>query len=131
MPMPSDTPDVGITTQDPNIDGFLVILTPQAMSDPTGTARELQAYAKEPGKPVLASWMAGRRSNRRADPQSRKNPDIRVSRCRRASIQLMWRSIRIFRRSTRPQACRRAERRGKGPETAEAIIAKARKVEPY
>ncbi len=50
---------MAITTQDPNIDGFLVILTPQAMSDPTGTARELQAYAKVPGKPVLASWMGG------------------------------------------------------------------------
>ena len=50
---------LAITAQDPNIDGFLVILTPQAMSDPTGTARELQAYAKVPGKPVLASWMGG------------------------------------------------------------------------
>ena len=36
-----------------------MILTPQAMSDPTATARELQAYAKVPGKPVLASWMGG------------------------------------------------------------------------
>jgi acetyltransferase len=45
--------------RDPNIDGLLVILTPQAMSDPTGTARELQAYAKLPGKTVLASWMGG------------------------------------------------------------------------
>ena len=50
---------LAITTQDPNVDGFLVILTPQAMSDPTGTARELQAYAKVTGKPVLASWMGG------------------------------------------------------------------------
>ncbi len=50
---------LAIATQDPSIDGLLVILTPQAMSDPTATARELQAYAKVPGKPVLASWMGG------------------------------------------------------------------------
>jgi acetyltransferase len=50
---------LAITRDDPNIDGLLVILTPQAMSDPTGTARELQAYAKIPNKPVLASWMGG------------------------------------------------------------------------
>ena len=50
---------LAIATQDPSIDGLLVILTPQAMSDPTATVRELQAYANVPGKPVLASWMGG------------------------------------------------------------------------
>ncbi len=48
-----------VTTQDPNIDGLLAILTPQAMSDPTATAQELCRYAKVAGKPVLASWMGG------------------------------------------------------------------------
>ncbi len=48
-----------VASQDPNIDGLLVILTPQAMSDPTATAQALQKYAKIPGKPVLASWMGG------------------------------------------------------------------------
>ena len=48
-----------IASQDPNIDGLLVILTPQAMSDPTATAQALQKYAKIPSKPVLASWMGG------------------------------------------------------------------------
>src|SRR5262249_40591415 len=47
------------TARDPNIDGILTILTPQAMSDPTATAMELRPYAKIPGKPVLASWMGG------------------------------------------------------------------------
>ena len=50
---------LAITTKDPGADGFLVILTPQAMSDPTGTAQELQAYAKLYRKPMLASWMGG------------------------------------------------------------------------
>jgi acetyltransferase len=47
------------TARDPQIDGMLVILTPQAMSDPTATAKALEPYAKIPGKPVLASWMGG------------------------------------------------------------------------
>ncbi len=49
-----------IAAADPAADGMLVILTPQAMTDPTGTARELVPYARIKGKPVLASWMGGR-----------------------------------------------------------------------
>ncbi len=40
-------------------DGLLVILTPQAMTDPTATARALVKHAHIEGKPVLASWMGG------------------------------------------------------------------------
>ena len=50
---------VEIAAQDPGSDGLLVILTPQAMTDPTQTAEHLKAYAKVPGKPILASWMGG------------------------------------------------------------------------
>ncbi len=45
--------------RDPNSDGLLVILTPQDMTDPTGTAQRLVPYARSTGKPVLASWMGG------------------------------------------------------------------------
>jgi len=48
-----------IAAKDPNADGLLVILTPQAMTDPTKTAEMLRPYAKIEGKPVLASWMGG------------------------------------------------------------------------
>lgn len=48
-----------LTAQDPNADGLLVILTPQAMTDPTMTAEQLKPYAKIPGKPILASWIGG------------------------------------------------------------------------
>ena len=48
-----------IAATDPNSDGLLVILTPQAMSDPTQTAELLRPYAQIEGKPVLASWMGG------------------------------------------------------------------------
>ena len=49
-----------IATKDPNSDGLLVALTPQAMTDPTETARRLTAFAVTRGKPVLASWMGGK-----------------------------------------------------------------------
>jgi acetyltransferase len=45
-----------IVAKDPNSDGLLVILTPQAMTEPTQIAKQLQTYAKI-GKPILASWM--------------------------------------------------------------------------
>jgi acetyltransferase len=48
-----------IAAHDTNSDGMLVILTPQAMTDPTLTAEELAPYAQKLGKPVLASWMGG------------------------------------------------------------------------
>jgi acetyltransferase len=48
-----------IASQDPGADGMLVILTPQAMTDPTQTAEALKVYATSTGKPVLASWMGG------------------------------------------------------------------------
>jgi len=48
-----------IASKDPNSDGMLVILTPQAMTDPTQIAEKLKPLAKQEGKPVLASWMGG------------------------------------------------------------------------
>jgi acetyltransferase len=48
-----------IAAKDPNSDGMLVILTPQAMTDPTRIAEQLKPLAKQEGKPVIASWMGG------------------------------------------------------------------------
>ena len=48
-----------VAAGDEGSDGLLVILTPQAMTDPTATAREVTRFAKIEGKPVLASWMGG------------------------------------------------------------------------
>ena len=53
---------VEIAANDPNSDGLLVILTPQAMTDPTRTAEALTPHARHSrltGKPILASWMGG------------------------------------------------------------------------
>jgi acetyltransferase len=56
-----------IAAKDPNSDGLLVILTPQAMSDPTQTAEQVVKTLQIEklrstslhGKPILASWMGG------------------------------------------------------------------------
>ncbi len=48
-----------IAASDPGSDGLLVVLTPQAMTDPTRTAEQLVPFAHIEGKPVLASWMGG------------------------------------------------------------------------
>ncbi|VXD22934.1 bifunctional acetate--CoA ligase family protein/GNAT family N-acetyltransferase [Planktothrix paucivesiculata] len=49
-----------IVVEDPNNDGILVILTPQAMTDPSKTAAQLKERCLTmPHKPILASWMGG------------------------------------------------------------------------
>lgn len=48
-----------IAAKDPHIDGMLVIMTPQGMTNPTEIAEHLANYAHSLGKPVLASWMGG------------------------------------------------------------------------
>lgn len=48
-----------IAGKDTNADGLLVILTPQAMTDPTQTAEALRNFEGFHDKPVLASWMGG------------------------------------------------------------------------
>lgn len=45
--------------KDASNDGLLVILTPQAMTEPTEIAERLKPYASLKDKPVLASWMGG------------------------------------------------------------------------
>ena len=53
------TQTLDIAAKDPNGDGLLVILTPQAMTNPTRTAEQLKTYAQQINNPVLASWMGG------------------------------------------------------------------------
>lgn len=51
--------EVAVTTclQDPGVDGVLVMLAPQAMTDPLACARAVIAARKGSEKPVLACWM--------------------------------------------------------------------------
>jgi acetyltransferase len=50
---------VELAAADPNSDGVLAILTPQAMTDALATAEQLTPFAHLAGKPFLASWMGG------------------------------------------------------------------------
>jgi acetyltransferase len=50
---------IQLAMNDAETDAVLVILTPQAMTDPIGTAEALRALAKSGKKPLLASWMGG------------------------------------------------------------------------
>jgi acetyltransferase len=56
---------IEIAAADPDSDGILVILTPQAMTDPTQIAEQLQSYVESQSnaalakRPILASWMGG------------------------------------------------------------------------
>lgn len=49
-----------IVLEDPQVDAVLVILTPQAMTNPTATAKEISALAGTTRKPVLAAWLGGK-----------------------------------------------------------------------
>jgi acetyltransferase len=48
-----------IVLEDQNTDAVLVILTPQAMTSPNTTAKEISALAESAGKPILAAWLGG------------------------------------------------------------------------
>src|SRR6516225_328076 len=45
--------------KDPNNDALLIILTPQAMTEPMATAERLKLLASTHQKPILACWMGG------------------------------------------------------------------------
>jgi len=50
---------VGEVLRDERVDGLLVILTPQEMTDPTATAEKIASYAHIFPKPILTCWMGG------------------------------------------------------------------------
>jgi len=50
---------VEIVARDPNNDGLLVVLTPQAMTCPAEAANRIIPIVQRSGKPLLASWMGG------------------------------------------------------------------------
>jgi acetyltransferase len=52
---------VEIVLADDEVDGVLVILSPQAMTDPTGAADAVIKAAAHSQKPLLTAWMGGRK----------------------------------------------------------------------
>ncbi len=83
---------VDTLAEDPEVDGLLVILAPQAETDPTASAHALQSRSRIRGKPILASWMGGERITEgttilnRAGVPTFAYPDIAAR-----TFTLMWR----------------------------------------
>ena len=50
---------IDICLRDPGVDGAVVILTPQAMTNPEGVAQAVVELAARHTKPILTSWMGG------------------------------------------------------------------------
>jgi len=48
-----------IVLHDPTVDAVLVICTPQAMTEPTATARSIIALSDQTTKPIIAAWLGG------------------------------------------------------------------------
>lgn len=118
-----------IVAKDPTSDGLLIILTPQAMTDPTQTAERLRPFAKLGGKPLLASWMggadvaAGEAILNQANIPTFPYPDTAAR-----MFNYMWRYDRNLRSLYEtPQAPAETEDELRAHEEAGALIAAARK----
>jgi len=48
-----------IVSKDPGVDALLVILAPQAMTDPARAAEAVAEVSRDTQKPILAAWMGG------------------------------------------------------------------------
>ncbi|WP_153555141.1 bifunctional acetate--CoA ligase family protein/GNAT family N-acetyltransferase [Roseimaritima sediminicola] len=48
-----------VALTDPGVDAVLVVLSPQAMTNPTGVAKAIVEVERRSPKPVLAAWMGG------------------------------------------------------------------------
>jgi len=53
------TAATSIVLEDKNVDAVLVILTPQAMTDPTETARQIAKLSASTTKLIMAAWLGG------------------------------------------------------------------------
>ncbi len=116
-----------IAANDPNSDGMLVILTPQAMTDATQTAEALKQHAALEGKPVLASWMggadvaAGQAILNKADIPTFPYPDTAAR-----LFTYMWKFSYNLKGIYETPTLAATPEASKGRETASAIVAAVR-----
>jgi acetyltransferase len=54
---------IDLVLEDGNVDGVLVILTPQAMTAPVEVAEAVVAASEKNRKPIITSWMGGKQVN--------------------------------------------------------------------
>ncbi|MHA3771447.1 bifunctional acetate--CoA ligase family protein/GNAT family N-acetyltransferase [Verrucomicrobiota bacterium sgz303538] len=119
----------GIIFHDPSVDGVLVILTPQAMTDAKATAEQLTQYARIPGKPLLASWMGGPAIEAGEEILNRSGiPTFRDPDSAAEAFADMWRySYHLNSLYETPSLAPESEETAARFAQAEAIIARARK----
>ncbi len=77
---------ISIVATDDNVDGILVILTPQAMTHPQAVAEAVVGLSKDLTKPLIACWM-GEENTREARDYLTKN-NIPVFRMPESSVDL-------------------------------------------
>lgn len=127
---------VSVAAQDPSTDGLLVVLAPQAVTDPASVAEKLAPYAKLPGKPVIASWMggqdvaAGEAALNRARIPTYSYPDsaARVFQSMwrySANLQALYETPQAF-ESEDPDAARTADARAQASEAILRVRGKGR-----
>jgi len=86
--------------KDPNVDGVLVILTPQAMTDIEKTADVVIATARSTDKPVITSFMGEKRVRLAIDKLKNASipnfsyPELAVKAFKRLSDQWSWKNYK-------------------------------------
>ena len=119
---------VEIVAKDPNTDGLLVILTPQAMTDPVATAEQLKPYAHLPGKPIIASWMGAGQVERGEDILNAANiPTFKYPDRAARAFYYMWRYSENLRALYETPPTHPEAERGIDREKAAQLIETARK----
>ncbi len=84
--------------KDPNVDGMLVILTPQAMTDMEKTAEVVIQTAKSTDKPIITSFMGEKRVRRGIDLLKAASipnfsyPELAVKAFKRLTDQWTWKN---------------------------------------
>ena len=104
---------LAIAANDPNSDGLLVALTPQAMTDNRG-GQAPGRVRRDPGKPVLASWMGGKDvvTGECRSQSGERRPAIRTRRRAFSRVRRYAYNLRgLYETPTRVEA----ERSGAGP----------------
>ena len=120
---------VEIAAKDENTDGLLVILTPQAMTDPTATAECLKPFAAITGKPIIASWMGAGQVEKGEDILNAANiPTFKYPDRAAKAFYYMWRYSENLRQLYETPAMPQDDAHGEiDREKAAAIIAEVRK----
>ncbi len=86
-------------SKDPNVDGILVILTPQAMTDMEKTADAIIATAQTTDKPIITSFMGEKRVRPAIDKLKDASipnfsyPELAVKAFKRLADQQAWKNV--------------------------------------